>query len=412
MRKRLSNLRGAAGLLAVALLAVSCSSSPSSSSTPAKVTTPLRIGISLSLTGDFADPGKAAQKGYELWRDTVNAKGGVLGRQVELKIVDDASSPDQVVTNYTNLIDKDKVDLVFGPFSSLLTVPSSQVAKRFGYSFIEPAGGGPKVFDQKLDNLFFVQPAPVVAGGEVFAKWVLSLPADQRPKTAAYPSLDDPFASPIADRIRQLFEAAGITTVYNETYSAETADLSPVVAKVAAANPDVVVAGTQSEDAYAQVKAMVEQKFSPKMLFMSNGANSPVEFPDKVGKGNVNGIFSTSAWLYGSSEPGNQDFVAAYIKKFGGQGSDIDETSAQAYACGQLLEAVSAKTGKVDNATIIASLHQGSWPTLMGQLSWDAVGQPQGSTDLVQWIDGSLQVVYPSDQAQHDATVTKPNWGG
>ncbi|MGZ6982815.1 MAG: ABC transporter substrate-binding protein, partial [Ilumatobacteraceae bacterium] len=241
------------------------------------MTKPLLIGISLSLTGDFADPGKAAQKGYELWRDTVNAKGGVLGRQVELKIVDDASSPDQVVTNYTNLIDKDKVDLVFGPFSSMLTVPSSQVAKRFGYSFIEPAGGGPKVFDAKLDNLFFVQPATVVAGGEVFAKWVLSLPADQRPKTAAYPSLDDPFASPIADRIRQLFEAAGIKTVYNETYSAETTDLSPVIAKVAAANPDVVVAGTQSDDAYAQVKAMVEQKFSPKMLFMTNGANSPVE---------------------------------------------------------------------------------------------------------------------------------------
>jgi branched-chain amino acid transport system substrate-binding protein len=121
MRKRLSILRGAAGLLAVALLAASCSSSSSSSP---KVTKPLLIGISLSLTGDFADPGKAAQKGYELWRDTVNAKGGVLGRQVELKIVDDASSPDQVVTNYTNLIDKDKVDLVFGPFSSLLTVPS------------------------------------------------------------------------------------------------------------------------------------------------------------------------------------------------------------------------------------------------------------------------------------------------
>jgi branched-chain amino acid transport system substrate-binding protein len=74
MRKRLSNRRGAAGLLAVALLAASCSSSSASNST--KVTKPLLIGISLSLTGDFADPGKAAQKGYELWRDTVNAKGG------------------------------------------------------------------------------------------------------------------------------------------------------------------------------------------------------------------------------------------------------------------------------------------------------------------------------------------------
>ena len=100
----------------------------------------------------------------------MNAKGGILGRKVELKIVDDASSPTQVVTNYQNLINKDKVDLVFGPFSTLLTVPAAQVAKRYDYAFLEPAGGGPQVFDLKLGNLFFVQPAPVIKQGEVFAE--------------------------------------------------------------------------------------------------------------------------------------------------------------------------------------------------------------------------------------------------
>ena len=107
---------------------------------------PIKIGISLSLTGDFADPGKAAQRGYQLWAAEVNKAGGILGRPVEIKIVNDASSPDQVVTNYQNLITQDKVDIVFGPFSSLLTIPSARVAKRYGYAFIEPAGGGPKVF--------------------------------------------------------------------------------------------------------------------------------------------------------------------------------------------------------------------------------------------------------------------------
>ena len=91
---------------------------------------PLVIGVSLSLTGDFADPGNAVKKGYQLWVTHVNAKGGILGRKVTLKIVDDLSSPTQVVTNYTNLITRDKVDLVVGPFSSLLTVPASQVANR------------------------------------------------------------------------------------------------------------------------------------------------------------------------------------------------------------------------------------------------------------------------------------------
>ncbi|HEY5032023.1 MAG TPA: ABC transporter substrate-binding protein, partial [Actinomycetes bacterium] len=72
------------------------------------------IGASISLTGDFADSGKAVQNGYNLWASVVNAKGGILGRQVQFKIVDDASSPTQVVTNYQNLINSDKVDLVFG----------------------------------------------------------------------------------------------------------------------------------------------------------------------------------------------------------------------------------------------------------------------------------------------------------
>src|SRR5205085_1081870 len=156
-----------------------------------------------------------------LWADTINGSGGLLGQQVELKIVDDTSSPDQVVTNYQNLITKDNVDFVFGPFSTLLSAPAAQVANRYGYAFIEPAGGGPAIFDEKLSNVFFVQPAPVVAGGEVFANYILSLPAGQRPKRAAYPELDDPFASPIAETVRQKFEAAGIQTVFKQVYPPE-----------------------------------------------------------------------------------------------------------------------------------------------------------------------------------------------
>ena len=86
---------------------------------------PIKIGISLSLSGDFSDPGKAAQRGYKLWANVVNAKGGVLGRKVQLIIRDDTSSPTQAATNYQTLITKDKVDLVFGPFSTLLSAPSA-----------------------------------------------------------------------------------------------------------------------------------------------------------------------------------------------------------------------------------------------------------------------------------------------
>ena len=409
-RFRLRRHRRAAALLipAGALLLTACGSSHPAAQTPSTLT----IGISLSLTGDFADPGKAAQRGYQLWANTVNAKGGVLGRKVQLKVVDDASSPNQAVSNYQNLINRDHVDLVFGPFSSLLTIPSSAVVNRYHYAFIEPAGGGPAVFSQHLHNLFFVQPAPTVQGGMVFADYILSLPADQRPKTAAYPSLDDPFASPIADAVRARFEAAGIRTVYKAIYPAETTDLSPIVAKVAAAKPDVVVAGTQSEDAYGDVRAMIQLKWAPKWLFLSNGANSPVDFPNAVGLKNTQGIFSSGDWFSGSTAQGSAAFVAAYTKAYGGSADQIDSTSAEAYSCGMLLEQVAAKTGRIDNATIISTLHSGPWPTLEGDLSWDSSGAPQGSYLLEQWIGGKLLAVYPPSRAQQTPYTGPLAWSG
>jgi len=408
--------RGGVGVVAaaVALTLGACASSGNNSGASAsqKSGTPLVIGASVSLTGDFADSGKAVKRGYDLWANEVNAKGGILGRKVTMKIVDDASSPTQVVSNYQNLINRDKVNLVFGPFSSLLTVPASQVANRYGYAFLEPAGGGPKVFAQNLHNLFFVQPAPVVKSGDVFADWVLSLPAADRPKTAAYTELDDPFAQPIAENIRARFEAAGIKTVYKQVYPAETQDFSAIMSKVVAANPDVLVGGTQNEDAYAQVKTLVQLKFSPKFMFLSNGANSPLEFPTKVGPQNTQGIMSAGDWFPGSTAAGSADFTPAYIKANGGTADTIDNSSAEAYAAGQLVQAVAAKTGKVDNPTIIASLHQGTWPTVLGNLSWGPDGAPKGSFNLIQWQGGKLVPVYPAATAQAKPIYPKPNWGG
>src|SRR5947199_5902255 len=89
---------------------------------------PLKIGISLSLSGDFSDSGKAAQRGYKLWANVANAKGGVLGRKVQLIIRDDTSSPTQAATTYQTFITRDKVDLVFGPFSPLPSAPTAALA--------------------------------------------------------------------------------------------------------------------------------------------------------------------------------------------------------------------------------------------------------------------------------------------
>jgi branched-chain amino acid transport system substrate-binding protein len=372
---------------------------------------PIKIGISLSLSGDFSDSGKAAERGYKLWAKVVNAKGGVLGRKVQLVIQDDASSPTQAQTNYQNFITKNKVDLVFGPFSTLLSAPSAAVANRYGYAFIEPAGGGPAVFQEKLHNVFFTQPAPVLQSGDVFAKFLLSLPKAQRPKTAAYPSLDDPFASPIADHVRGLLEKAGVKTLYKTIYPSETTDMGPVIQKVASKHPDAVIGGTQNGDAYAQIKAMVQQKFSPKFLFLTNGPNDPAEFPSKVGAKNVNGIFATGDWFPQEHSAGNAAFVQAYLKAYGGSKDTIDPTSAEAYAAGQIVQLVAKKAKSIDNKTIISTLHKGTWPTVEGNLRWNSIGEPQGSDLLVEWINGKLYPVFPKNVALHKPVVPKPAWG-
>jgi branched-chain amino acid transport system substrate-binding protein len=394
----------AAALAALGLAATAASVGRAASS-------PIKIGISLSLSGDFSDSGKAAERGYKLWAKTVNAHGGVLGRKVSLDIQDDTSSPTQAQTNYQNFITKDKVNLVFGPFSTLLSAPSAAVANRYGYAFIEPAGGGPAVFQEKLHNVFFTQPAPVLQSADVFAKFLLSLPKAERPKTAAYPSLDDPFASPIADEVRGKLEKAGVKTVYKTIYPSETTDMGPVIQKVRSKHPDAVIGGTQNSDAYAQIKAMVQQKFSPKFVFLTNGPNDPAEFPGKVGAKNVNGVFATGDWFPQERSFGNAAFVKAYVKAYGGSKTTIDPTSAEAYAAGQVVQEVAAKTKSIDNKTIIDTLHKGTWKTVEGNLRWNSIGEPQGSDLLVEWIGGKLYPVYPKSVALHKPLVPKPAWG-
>src|ERR1022692_4436926 len=364
MAKRTKALLAAVAAASVVSAAVAATAS----SRPA-AGQPIKIGISLSLSGDFSDPGKAVKRGYELWAAYVNAHGGVLGRRVLFRSVDDASNPNQAVSNYQNLITRDHVDLVFGPFSSLLTGPSATVAKRYHYAFLEPAGGGPAVFALKLNNIFFVQPAPVVKCGDSFVAYMKTLPASQRPKTAAYPSLDDPFSSPIADAMQSQFEKMGVKTVFKTIYPAETTDMTPIIAKAISKKPDMIVAGTQSQDAYGQVKALVQAGYNPKFLFFANGANSPTEFPSKVGAKNVNGIFSCSDWTPAAPTSGNKLFVQQYLKKYGGNPLLIDSNSSEAWAVGQLLQLVAQKTGSIDNQKIITALHSGTWPTIEGNLS-------------------------------------------
>src|SRR5215213_11765661 len=228
---------------------------------------PIKIGASLPLTGEFSEPGKAAQQGYKVWESTINEGDGLLGRKVKFTFRDDASDQNTVVSDYTSLISRNKVDLLAGTFSSLLNIPASTVAERNRMLYVEPAGGAPEIFERGYKHLFFAQQATANKQGDVWAQYVLDLPEGKRPKTAAYPTLDDPFAVPVLEGIREKFEAGGIETVQKSTYPADTSNFDSIANAVKGKNPDVVVHGATFADGVGFVRAMKKVGFKPKMFF-------------------------------------------------------------------------------------------------------------------------------------------------
>jgi branched-chain amino acid transport system substrate-binding protein len=407
MRKPVSII--VAGL---ALVLSACGSS--TATTTASPQAPITIGVSVSLSGDFSTDGKALEQGYDLWMQDVNKKGGLLGHQVSMKYVDDASSQQQVVTNYTNLITQDKVALVFGPFSSLLTIPASTVTDRYGYAFPEPAGGGPSVFNRGLKSIFFVQPAAVEDNLVSYTKWLLGLPSSQRPKTAAYATQDDPFTQPQVDKAKSLLEAGGITTPSGgyKVYPAETTDFTPIALQMIHANADVVILGTQIPDAVAFIKIFQQQHYNPKSLIETTGPDQGKDFSDKVGSADE-GVMVPAGWTSSATAYGNSQFVSEFIAKYGGTAGGISADAAEAYSVGQVVEQAANKANSIENAKLITALHSGTYQTIQGPMSFDSTGKPQGGVGVYieQWQSGQAVFVYPPTVAgSNKPEYPKPNW--
>ncbi len=395
-----------------ALVLSACGSS--SANTTASPQAPITIGVSVSLSGDFSTDGKALEQGYDLWMQDVNKKGGLLGHQVTMKYVDDASSQQQVVTNYTNLITQDKVALVFGPFSSLLTIPASTVTDRYGYAFPEPAGGGPAVFNRGLKSIFFVQPAAVEDNLVSYTKWLLGLPSGQRPKTAAYATQDDPFTQPQVDKAKALLEAGGITTPSGgyKVYPAETTDFTPIALQMINANADVVILGTQIPDAVAFIKIFQQQHYNPKSLIETTGPDQGKDFSDKVGSADE-GVMVPAGWTPAATAYGNSQFVSEFIAKYGGKAGDISADAAEAYSVGQVVEQAAKKANSIDNSKLITALHSGTYQTIQGPMSFDSTGKPQGGVGVYieQWQSGQAVFAYPPTVAgSNKPEYPKPNW--
>lgn len=370
---------------------------------------PITIGISLPLTGEFSEPGTAARAGYETWANDVNEAGGLLGRPVELIIRDDASDVNTANSDYERLITTENVDLVFGPFSSKLVIPTSEVAERYEMLFVEPAGGADEVFTRGLEYLFFAQPAVAAKQGDNFVDYIMSLPEDERPQKVAYQLLDDPFVSSAVEAMRDKFEAEGLETVYSEVHPNAQVDFAPLAGAIADSGADMVVGGTIFEDSVGLIRAMQEIGYQPDASFFTTGPSLP-EFGEALGDA-ANGVFAAVGWSADADIPTNQEFVASYEEQ--NDGAEPAEDAANAYTVGQIVGQAVEEVGAVDDQAALRDyIRETTFDTVVGEIDFDDAGRPQGAYMVLQWQDGAIEIVLPPDSPAKTAEplYPKPEW--
>jgi branched-chain amino acid transport system substrate-binding protein len=409
MRSHRTRFLALVGASACAMaLAAGCSSGSSSSSKG-----PLLIGASLSLTGDFSADGQAYERGYELWAHDVNASGGILGRKVKLIILNDDSSPTQVVTNYTDLITVHHVDLTFGPFSSLLTAPAAERVHRYGFAMIEGAGGAPLVFDEKLPNVFDVS-LPVASELEPFVNWIKSLPASQRPATGAYPMANDPFATPQVQLAESQLKPLGIKTVYSKIFPEEVPDYKPNADIVAASGAQMVVLGSTDVPTVASfMSAFEQQRYDPKIFIAAAGPDQGAAFVSAVGVKNATGMMVPDAWYPGYLNATSEKMVSEYTAKYHVSASDVNADVAEAYSVGQVTAAAVRATGGTDGAKIIKYLHSGvTLQSVQGSVKFNSLGENVKAIAVIfQWQNGKfVQVLPASAKGSVKIIYPKPRW--
>jgi branched-chain amino acid transport system substrate-binding protein len=409
---------GAAVLLGVSVLAACTSSSTTSGTTPAGTSTgPITIGASLSLTppdGAFTADGQAFDRGYHLWAKDVNAHGGLLGRQVKLDILDDQGLPNLVVANYQKLFGKDHVDLAFGPFSSLLSGPASAVAASHGMAFVEGAGGAPSVFDtpfNQADHNVFDVSLPIADELVPLVNWIGSLPANERPKTAAFPEALDPFADPPVQLAQTLLSNLGIRSVYSDTF-AETQSAYEAPAKaVAASGAQLVVLGSTDVPTVQTFMQVFEQAhYTPKLFIAASGPDQGSAFTSAVGAGNADGMMVPNGWYPGYNNAASKQMVNEYVAQYGGTADDVNADVAEAYSVGQIMAQAVTATHGTDNAKIISYLHSGvQLSSVQGPVKFDALGENGAAAAFVfQWQQGKFVQVLPTGSAS--LLDPKPPW--
>ena len=397
-------------MIMMALMTVSaCAQSPGTTN---QSQNPIKVGASVPLTGDFSSDGVYLKQGYDLWAETVNKHGGLLGRKVVMDILNDNSDPKQVTTDYQKLINVDHADLLFAPFSAALAIEGAKVANRYGYAYMAGSGGVETFFALNLHNLFLVS-LPIKEYLNSFTDFILSLPQAERPKSVAYVLSDTPLAQQTIAIAKDKLEKGGLQTTLFDVYQEETTDFNPIAQKIIDSKPDVVILGSELTACVGIIRAFKQQHFLPKAIISTAGPDQGTDFSNPIGGAKAaEGVFvPNDSWSYNAKTYQNDQFTQAYLAKYGGRIQDISSDAVQGYAEGQVIEQAINKIHSIDNAKLIQELHSDTFNSLQGPVRFSNRGENIIEVPyLFQWQNGSLAVVYPSSQAQANPEYPKPAW--
>ncbi len=270
------------------------------------------------------------------------------------------------------------------------------------------------MFAQKLNNVFDVS-LPVANELDPFTTWIKSLPASQRPKTAAYPMANDPFATPQVQLTQSELQPLGITTKYSNIFPEEVADYKAPADDVASSKPDAVVLGsTDVPTVSAFMSAFEQQHYNPKIFIAAAGPDQGSAFTSAVGVKNADGMMVPDAWYGGSSNTLSQAMVKAYVAKYGGTASAINADIAEAYSVGEVVDQALTHIGSVDNTKLISYLHSGvTLNSVQGPVKFNSLGENLSATAYIfQWQSGKFVQVLPvGDPGSVKILYPKPDWG-
>jgi branched-chain amino acid transport system substrate-binding protein len=352
---------------------------------PALAADPIKIGFSMPLTGGLSGGGKSVILAFELWKEEVNAKGGLIGRPVELIYYDDQSMPAQVPGIYAKLLDIDKVDLVVSAYATNQIAPAMPVVMQKNMTFMALFGTGVNdIF--KYDKYFQILPngrdtrlAPSLG----FLETAMTM--EPKPQTIALVGADAEYAQTVLAGARDVVQRLGLRIVYDKSYPPSTVDYTPIVRAIQAANPDVVFVASYPPDSVGMVRAANEIGLKPKMF--GGGMVGLAFTPVRAQLGPLlNGIVAYDVYAPEPTMkfPGIDEFLKRYQARAPAAGVDPlgHFLPPYAYAEMQILAQAVAAVGSLDQAKIAAYIHATKFSTIVGEVKFADNGEWETSRAL------------------------------